>query len=128
LKYLVEVNHKGDIPLHIQQSENFVVLKSASYKYLDSYLQSMPENQSLYLFIWSYLSLDMYLKLFEDYSGDIVVYRCYYGDGNEVPMSPSLLSRFNYIVNRRFKNPTVNLNYVANRDSHDMLDKIRMLF
>ena len=100
-----------DIPAKAQGSPYFIVLKSSSYKFLQEYLEQVPEGEKVYLFIWASYRLDDYLKIFEAYPGDMVVYRCSLRDGKDIPVSEAMLSRFNISLSKI--KPDINLNYFA---------------
>jgi hypothetical protein len=127
MKVLVEISSRADIPQKNQDSGYFLVLKPDSYKYLSDYLSSVPDGQMVYLFIWANISLDLFLKILEDYLGGITVYRCSMGDGKDVSLSKAIMSRFNLVLNRKFKNPNIDLEYAGVDYNQKLLDCLRRI-
>jgi hypothetical protein len=90
MKALVCVSSIVDVPLKYRQS--ILVITKDSWE--DCIELILGKNTDQYLYIQEGVSMDSFLKLVEDYQGNMVVY-------TSLAVSSVMLSRFTVCVNRR---------------------------
>jgi hypothetical protein len=104
LKFLVEIQSREQIPETVRDGRKLVVLQPDSYKFLAEYLSTAELDEMVYVFMWSDIEADNYLKTIEDYEGGLTIYRCSKGEGKDLKLSSAFLSRFNMCFSRcRYK-------------------------
>lgn len=100
---LCAVSSVSDVPLKIRRSPYFLVLPPDGWRDVPSFLDGVPRDECVWLFVRSSYDLDKYLKIVEDRPGPIVMYVAPPATGSKLPARPvsqALASRFNLCLTR----------------------------